>query len=253
MSGPIAARVVGAASGARWLAEGWSIFRAAPLPWMALVFVYLFVMALSWQIPYVGAALAVLFTPAISVSFMAVARAAGAGASVGPDLVAEGFRRGLRAQVALGVVYAACVGAIYAATALVGGEPAAGEEEAAPASLATLATLLGLYAPVMMMFWFAPVLAAWHEAPPAKALFFSVAAFLINWRAFAVYGAACVAAVLGLTAVVVLVARLVSPELAPATLALPMFVAVFPTLCGSYYASYRDIFGYIPPSHEEAA
>ena len=70
------ARVVGAASGVRWLVEGWNIFRAAPLPWMALVFVYLFVMTLSWQVPYAGAALAVLFTPAISVSFMAVARAA---------------------------------------------------------------------------------------------------------------------------------------------------------------------------------
>jgi hypothetical protein len=32
-----------------------------------------------------------------------------------------------------------------------------------------------------------------------------------------------------------------------------MLVAVYPTLLGSYYASYRDIFGYIAPSHEEAA
>jgi len=253
MSAPMPARVVGAANGARWLAEGWSIFRAAPLPWMALVFVYLFVMALSWQIPYAGAALAVLFTPAISVSFMAVARAASAGAAVGPELVAEGFRRGLRPQLMLGLVYGACVGAIYVAAGLVGGEPAASEEQPAPGSVAALATLLALYAPVMMMFWFAPVLTAWHGASPAKALFFSAAAFLMNWRAFAVYGAACTAAVLGLTAVVVMAARLVSPELAPATLALPMFVAVFPTLCGSYYASYRDIFGYIAPSHEEAA
>jgi hypothetical protein len=153
----------------------------------------------------------------------------------------------------LGLVYGACVGAIYAAAGLAGGEPPADEEPGAPGSVAALATLLALYLPVMMMFWFAPVLAAWHGAAPAKALFFSVGAFLINWRAFAVYGAACAAAVLGLTAVVVLAARLVSPELAPATLALPMFVAVFPTLCGSYYASYRDIFGYIAPSDEEAA
>ena len=247
------ARVVGAASGVRWLVEGWNIFRAAPLPWMALVFVYLFVMTLSWKVPYAGAALAVLFTPAISVSFMAVARVASAGAGVGLEVAAEGFRRGLRPQLVLGLVYGACVGAIYVAAGLLGGEPAAGEEPGGPGSTATLATLLALYTPVMMMFWFAPVLVAWHEAAPAKALFFSAAAFLINWRAFALYGAACAAAVLGLTALVVLAARLISPELAPTTLALPMFVAVFPTLCGSYYASYRDIFGYIAPSHEKAA
>lgn len=248
------ARVVSAASGARWLAEGWSLFRAAPLPWMALVFVYLFVMAISWQIPYAGAALAIVFTPAISVSFMAVARAAGQGGGVALELAAEGFRRELRAQIVLGVIYGICVGSIFliatlSLDALPDMREAAQDAQAGPADLLVL---LLLYAPVMAMFWFAPVLVAWHGATPAKALFFSAAAFLINWRAFSVYGAVCAAAVLALTSVVVLAARLVSPELAPGTLALPMFVAVFPTLCGSYYASYRDIFGYIAPSHEEA-
>lgn len=252
MSAPMPARVVPAASGARWLAEGWAIFRAAPFPWLALVFVYLFAMTLSWQVPYAGAAIAVLLTPAISVSFMAVARATQRRAPVALELVAEGFRRdGLRAQLVLGAVYGLCVGAIYALANVLLGEAPAMEGSEAEGSLAGLAWLLVLYAPVMMMFWFAPVLAAWHGAPPAKALFFSFAAFLINWRAFATYGAASAAAVLGLTAVAVFGARLVSPELAPATLALPMFVAVFPTLCGSYYASYRDIFGYIAPSSED--
>jgi hypothetical protein len=245
------ARVVSAASGARWLVEGWNIFRAAPLAWMALVFVYLFAITLSWQIPYAGAALAVLFTPAISVSFMAVARAAHRRAAVGLELVAEGFRRGLRPQLVLGLVYGACVGAIYAAANLLLGEAPATDAQDPEASLGGLVWLLVMYAPVMMMFWFAPVLAAWHGAGPGKALFFSLAGFLINWRAFAVYGAASVAAVLGLTSVVVLGVRLVSPELAPATLALPMFVAVFPTLCGSYYASYRDVFGYIAASSND--
>ena len=36
------ARIVPASRGARWLAEGWQMFRAAPLGWLALVFVYLF-------------------------------------------------------------------------------------------------------------------------------------------------------------------------------------------------------------------
>jgi hypothetical protein len=245
------ARVAPAASGARWLLEGWNIFRAAPIAWMALVFIYLFVMTLSWQIPYAGAAAALLFTPAISVSFMAVARAAHRRAPVSPDLLAEGFRRGLREQLVLGLVYGACIGAIYAAASVLLGEvPAAEAPEVEPA-LGGLALLLLMYVPVMMMFWFAPVLTAWHGAGPGKALFFSVAGFLINWRAFAVYGAVGAGAVLGLAALAVVGTRLVAPELAPATLALPMFVAVFPTLCGSYYASYREVFGYIAASSSD--
>jgi hypothetical protein len=57
------------------------------------------------------------------------------------------------------------------------------------------------------------------------------------------------------TALCLLTAFLVAPWLLQArtkTLALPMFVAVFPVLCGSYYASYRDVFGYIPANDEKA-
>ena len=34
------ARIVAAYRGARWLGEGWRLFRAAPLGWLTLVFAY---------------------------------------------------------------------------------------------------------------------------------------------------------------------------------------------------------------------
>src|SRR3989442_14847918 len=55
--------------------------------------------------------------------------------------------------------------------------------------------------PVLMAFWFAPVLAAWNRIGAAQSLFYSFFAVLRNWRAFFVYGA-----VLALAGVVFLVA-----------------------------------------------
>ena len=52
-----------------------------------------------------------------------------------------------------------------------------------------LAATAALYMPVMLAFWFAPPLAAWHSTGAVKALFFSLAASLMNWRAFLGYGA----------------------------------------------------------------
>jgi len=169
--------------------------------------------------------------------------------------VAEGFRREPRSQLLLGVLYGICTGCVLVVAALtLNIFPEAREAaEEAPGGAADLLLLLLMYVPVLMMFWFAPVLTAWHGAKPGKALFFSAAAVLINWRAFATYGAVSVAAVLGLSVLVVFGMRLISPELTPQRLALPVLIAIYPTLLGSYYASYRDIFGYIAGPGNDSA
>jgi hypothetical protein len=67
----------------------------------------------------------------------------------------------------------------------------------------------------------------------------------MNWRAFAAYGA--------VTALVVFVIPFVALSLfalsgvasfAAATLVFPLLFVVLPTLFASFYASYRDVFGY---------
>ena len=45
------ARVLSASRGAHWLAEGWAMFRAAPLGWLALVFAYWLLMSLASLVP----------------------------------------------------------------------------------------------------------------------------------------------------------------------------------------------------------
>jgi hypothetical protein len=99
-----------------------------------------------------------------------------------------------------------------------------------------------LYTPVLMLFWFAPPLAAWHGVGAGKALFFSFVACLMNWRAFVVYGVATalVTALMALGAL--MAAALLSAKVVPGVLVLPLAILLLPTLFASFYASYRDVF-----------
>jgi hypothetical protein len=249
------ARVVGAARGARWLGEGWQLFRAAPLGWLALSSVYLLGTNLLALVPFVGIVVALVLVPPLTVGMMAAARAASAGGRPQLGMLAEGFRTGTRSQLALGVVYLTCSMLIFAGAtaadsaggvrALLSGRGSS-EELELQAVLFPLAVLAILYLPVFMMFWFSPALAAWHATGAARALFFSFVACLINWRAFLAYGLATVlmmVVVPGLTLLALRVLFGAELKVAAVSLAFPLLILVLPTLFASFYVSYRDIFG----------
>jgi hypothetical protein len=252
-------RVVPALRGVRWLAEGWRMFRVAPLGWFALVFGYWLAMTILSLVPLVGVGVASLLVPAFSVGFMAASRAAARNQPVELAMLAAGFRERLPAQLVLGGVYLASLALVIGGSALAddgmlarwlltGRGPA--EEAAADAGFyGALAVAAALYAPVMAMFWFAPVLVAWHAMPPAQALFYSFFASLMNWRAFLAYGAAVALVMFVLPTLLLLAMVLASGgalRLAPMALVLPLALVMLPTLFASFYASYRDVFGAAP-------
>jgi hypothetical protein len=251
------ARIVGAVGGARWLADGWRLFRAAPLGWLAAVFGYWLLMTVVSILPVVGVVAAAILVPAFSVGFMALARAAGRGGSLELTLLFDGFRNEPRTQILLGVVYLACLALVLSATTLVDdgalarwlvtGRRPAEDVLQSEAFLGALLTAAALYLPVMMAFWFAPPLAAWHGTGAAKALFFSFAASIMNWRAFLAYGVATAIATLLVPFLALTLLTLASSGAlrAPvATLVFPLLLVMLPTLFASFYASYRDVFGY---------
>ena len=248
------ARVVPSINGVRWLTEGWRIFRAAPFGWFALVFAYWLLMTLVSLLPFIGVAIASVLVPALSLGFMAAARAASHGARVELQQLLEGFRHERRAMLILGIAYLASLAAVLGATTLADdgsfarwmltGERPSEEVLQSDAFLAALASAAALYAPVMAMFWFAPPLAAWHSAGATKALFFSFFGCLLNWRAFFAYGAATGLIVLVLPFLVLSAALLLSGGAAklPVGLVFPLVIIMLPTLFASFYASYRDVF-----------
>jgi len=258
--GAVNARVVLPARGLAWLAEGWRMFRAAPFGWLALVFAYLMGTMLLSAVRLVGPLAVALLVPALSVGFMAASRAAWRRQPVELAMLAAGFRERLPAQLVLGVVYLiGFFGAIFGsaladggalAQALLGAAPQAEVADPGGAMAAGLLLSVLLYLPTMMLLWFAPVLVAWHGVGPAKALFYSAVAFWLNLRAFVVYALGLVAALFVIIGALTLLVALLPAGAAAAgvqSMILPLALLLLPTLFGSYYASYRDVFG-IPES-----
>jgi hypothetical protein len=108
-------------------------------------------------------------------------------------------------------------------------------------------TALAFYVPVAMLFWFAPVLAAWHDVPTIKAMFFSIVSCWRNRGAFVVYGALWFAVAttvsIGLSA---LLQALGAGDLALVIL-MPASIIVTTMLYCSFYATYRGCFGVQSP------
>jgi hypothetical protein len=253
------ARIVRAAQGVRWLGEGWRLFRVAPLAWLALACVYLLGTNLLALVPVAGFVAALVIVPALTVGMMGAARAASHGVQPGLRMLAEGFRNEGRAQLALGAVYFLCSMLVFGATALADPEARlrsvlAGRMQ--PGELALDDLLLPLavfalsYAPVLMMFWFAPPLAAWHATGALKALFFSFVACLMNWRAFLAYAAAVALMMMAVPLAALLLVRAFGGAdlgVAVASLVFPLLLLMLPTLFASFYVSYRDVFGVEKP------
>lgn len=250
------AQIVPAGHGLGWLAQGWRLFRVAPFAWLLLVFSYWFLMTLVSVLPLIGVVAASVLVPPFSVGFMAASRAAERGGPVTVGLLFEGFRHRLDVQLTLGGIYLLSLVLLLAATALADGGALArwmlaGEapDTAVVRSGAFVLALLlaaGSYVPVMLSFWFAPVLAAWHALSAPKALFFSLYACWMNWRAFLAYGLAAAVVTLVLPFVALSAIALLAQDVGRASvvsLVFPLVIVLLPTLFASFYASYRDIFG----------
>jgi hypothetical protein len=237
-----------AARGWHWLSDGFRIFRRNHLMLTFLVVSYWVLMALVNIIPVIGTVATTLCIPAFSVSLMNACRSSERGTPLGPQLLFSGFSSNLRSLLILGAVYLAVTVAILAVSALAddgalmammlaGQKPG---EEAVSGGALLLATQIALLllCPLIMAYWYAPVLAGWHGFSPGKALFFSFVACLRNWRAFLVYS---VAVVVFATLVPALALGVLAALLTVLVTALIILVLA-PTLFASFYASYRDVF-----------
>ncbi len=249
------AKLIPGARGWRWLPEGWQLFRAAPVMWLVLVFAYWMLMTVVSIVPFVGVVAVLVLVPGCSVAFMAASRAAERGQPIEVSLLFSGFRDNLRGELVLGGVYFAAMLLLLLASAIaddgalarwmITGARPAPEVVQSDGFLGALIIAAGFYMPVMMMFWFAPTLVAWHAMPVGKALFYSLFACMMNWRAFLTYGIASALVLFVLPFLTLFLLMLVSGgAVRPGAMALlfPFVLSMMPTLFASFYASYRDIF-----------
>jgi hypothetical protein len=253
--------------GTSWLVESYAMFARHRLAWIVLLLGYYAVLVVVELVPWIGALLAPIIKPLLSVGFLAAAWEQERGGKPALRMLSRGFRANVGALLPLGVVFITGISIALAATALVdggqfldmlyGAAPAADSDPTAAArhvqqTLATprvqFAMLFGALCalPTLLALWWAPALVVFQDASLVTALSTSLRAALANWRAALRYavGLFVMGGVVP-TLIMTLLATLVPPPL-NATLAaivvLPYVAFFVATLHISDYVSYRDVF-----------
>ncbi len=252
---------VPAKTGYAWYRQGIWLFRRNPLAFLTIFSTYLLAMWLVSKIPLLGGVLPLAFIPGVAVGFMAACRDTVAGKAVLPTVLIDGFHSygGLAARrlLKLGALYVVAIVLVFAASALVDGGTLftlmLGTVDKAPPTPGPEVPLGGLvalacYVPVAMLFWFAPVLAAWHDVPPVKAMFFSVVSCWRNRGAFIVYAALWFATMTLTSIVVSLVMDALGAGAFVVVALFPVTIMLTTMLYCSFYATYRGCFGAEQPS-----
>lgn len=245
----------GASQGLGWLKKAYRMLRAAPLPWLLLLFVYYVVMILLEFIPVAGRTIAPLLKPVFAVGFLAAAWSQERGNTPTPRDLFRGFKANLTVLLPLGFFFlGGMLLAIYATAlvddgkllAILKGEEILTEEVLSSGQL-QLAMLFGVACavPTVLAMWFAPALVVFEDANIFSALSTSLRASLVNWRPIASYSLAVLflgmivpAMALGLVQVI---AGSASVTFGVALL-MPYLTFLIATLHISDYVSYRDVF-----------
>lgn len=249
------ARKLPAARGWAWIVEGFRLFRRNPPLITFLVFGYWFLLAAINVFPLIGQVVASLVMPALSVGVANGCRAVDRGDPGRFDLIFSGFRLNLPNLLRLGAIYLLLTLAVFGASTLVDdgllwqavmkGQKVSIETLRDSNLIAALQFALVLVIPVMMAYWFAPLLVAWADMPTGKSLFFSFFSCLRNWRPFLVYGLGVMLISAVLPGLIVGAAAAVS-EAATNTVSVAVVMALVflfvPTLFASFYVSARDVF-----------
>jgi len=223
-----------------WIQRGFGLFRAAPLIWIALIFLWLLIAAIVSKLPWIGFMLVNLFYPVFFAGLMCGCRAIDDGEEMELVHLFAGFRRNAAGLVTIGginlvaqIVIGATMGLIASdhmpdIQRSMSGTPS--PEEVATAIAAALPALTFgalLSVPLMMGMWFAPPLLAFHDITPMAAIRLSFRGCVANLKPFLLFG--------------LIVSALVM-VLVPITWRLALIV-IIPTLIAATYAGYRDIFG----------
>jgi hypothetical protein len=238
-----------AGAGWRWIVEGYATFRRNPGLMIALAAGYWMILFFSGIVPLVGSVVGSVVAPALSVGVMNACRELEAGRRPAFDILFSAFKRNPRTLFALGALYLVTTLSILAIVSLIDGgalfrmmtvgKVNHAELIEAGSDVAAQVGVL-LMAPVVMAWWYAPMLASWHGVPAAKALFFSFVACWRNWRAFLVYGIGATVLILPPLFVILLMAP-GGPGVA-VLLFVPALFFLAPVFFASFYVSYRDVF-----------
>ncbi|MFZ2629397.1 MAG: BPSS1780 family membrane protein [Rugosibacter sp.] len=237
--------------GVLWLIRGWRLLRRHPRPMMAVTMAYFVVAMIINMIPHLGPFLLPLVIPMLTALLGNAYRTLDHDQLLSPEHITAGLREQRTKLLRLGGLHLLGSVILLAISLAVVGDLNPAQDmtvEQARDMLLSLSFVVLCASPLLMAFWFAPLLTAWAEVAPLKALFFSLVASWRNWRAFAVYGLVIMAAGMALgmlLGALLAVAGMISPALMRVLSILPPILMVMllgPVLAAGIYISYSDVF-----------
>jgi hypothetical protein len=246
------AHTLPARHGVLWLLGGFTLFRRNPPLLTALTFAYLLLVVIINILPLIGPFLLPMVLPALTAMLGNGCNALEQRRPLTIDELTRGLTEQRIGMIRLGGLH------LLGSTLLVLVSLALGlelnidpnmDEAKAAELMQKLAIVMGLASPLLMAFWFAPLLTLWNGVPAAKAVFFSFVASWRKWRAFLAYGLGV--AVIGLLApaLILVISSAISGALVNVLALALRMVLIFilaPVLIASVYLSYRDVFNTRP-------
>jgi hypothetical protein len=247
--------IVPARTGVTWVRLGIRTFFRQPLALAGLFFMFMAVMTVASQVPYIGFVLAMMLLPAATLGLMAATREAADGRFPMPVVLLAAFRAGrqqARAMLVLGGLYAlgflTAMGVSYLvdggnfARVYLGGATPSHEMVLEPAFQVAMWVFIAIHLPLSLLFWHAPALVHWHGLPPLKSLFFSIVACMRNFWAFAFFGLTWLAVLMLVVISVTTVGALLGNPGLAGDLLFPILLLLLSMFFTSLYFTFRDSF-----------
>lgn len=223
---------VDAGRGLGWLAEGFDLFRRAPLIWVAIVVITMIIFIALGLIPIAGFLATPLLWTVLAGGLMLGCRALERGEELTLGHLFAGFQRHTSPLVVIGALYLVGLLVLMLIGAMLSGGAILAAMTGGPAAVTALSGIalivlivLALSIPLAMAVWFAPALASLNDVAPVEAMRLSFRGCLRNVLPFLVFG----------------VVTLLLGVIASIPLALGWLI-LLPVLIGATYAAYRDIF-----------
>ncbi len=216
-----------------WILKGFNLFKANPAMWIILLVIYLAIMIPVSMLPVIGSVLSTLLAPVFAAGMMWGCQALIKGQDLEINHLFEGFKHNTSQLITLGGIY--MVSLLFVAVIVVmaldketielllAGKDLSAEQ--ADGMLMPMLIALMLMMPVLMAYWFAPVLAGLHNLRAVDAMKLSFSACLKNMLPFLLYG---------LVFMLLLIIAII-----PFGLGL---IIVVPVMMTSLYSSYADVF-----------
>jgi uncharacterized membrane protein len=230
---PLESRHVSAGQAWAWIISGFELFKANPVMWIVILLIYLGIIIPISLVPVIGSVMSTLLAPVFAAGMMWGCKALVQKQDLEINHLFEGFKKNTAQLIAVGGIYLLSLLVIMVMVVLSLNKEVVellmkGQElSPAQASAMMLPILFAMLfiVPILMAYWYAPVLIGLHSLTAVEAMKLSFVACLKNMLPFLLYG---------LIFTVILVVAIIP-------FGLGLIVAI-PVMMTSLYTSYVDVF-----------